>query len=70
MRLTHLYRYQKPGDKRWKKTRHHMDAEFAREWFAKFHPDVIYEPIEASAVDVGKGYEIGPINHGSWSLTV
>ena len=62
----HFYRYQMPGEKRWQKTRHRMDAEFAREWFAMFHPDATYEPIADSAVDVGSGYEIGPNNHGGW----
>ncbi|VVE06141.1 hypothetical protein [Pandoraea sputorum] len=37
MKTLHFYRYQQPGAKRWKKTGHRMDADMAREWFAKFH---------------------------------
>ncbi|VVD74158.1 hypothetical protein PAQ31011_00775 [Pandoraea aquatica] len=65
-RITHLYQYKLPGDKRWKKTRHHMDEDFAREWFAKLKPGFIYERIESTAVDIGEPKPFGPISHGGW----
>lgn len=66
MKTLHFYRYQLPGSKRWKQTRHRMDEESAREWFAQFHPTATYERVEHSAMDIEKPYSgwDGPNNHG------
>ena len=68
MKTLHFYRYQLPGSKRWKTTRHRMDAESARDWFAQFHPTAIYEPISQGAIDIEQPYAgwSGPNNHGGW----
>jgi hypothetical protein len=66
MKTLHFYRYQLPGSKRWKMTRHRMDEQTARDWFAQFHPTAIYEPTEHGAIEIGESKEIRPIDHGGW----
>jgi hypothetical protein len=66
MLTLHFYRYQMPGEKRWKKTRHRMDDQTAREWFAQFHPGAVYEPEDAGALEIDntKDWHPGPNSHG------
>ena len=64
MKTLHFYRYQKPGEKRWKKTRHRMDEQGAREWFAQFHPGAVFEPVDAGSIEVTRANEIAPASAG------
>ncbi|VVE59439.1 hypothetical protein PIN31009_05529 [Pandoraea iniqua] len=60
----HFYRYQQPGATRWKKTHHRMDANMAAEWFAKFEPTAVYEPVAEGAIEVTRANEMAPASAG------